>query len=368
MPKRTVEERFWEKVERRGPDECWLWLGGKTGGGYGYFWLDGRMVRAHRFAYGASCGTDTGGDAIGSRASVWLHELSLRKPGAPRASNEPREHFARKGCRGKSATTTRRYSLSSGTHLRRCKYALQEQRKQGVSNLPEGTRQTSKSSSVSVVLPAYVPNEELLEVTTRCLLSLHETEDDFQLIVIDNGSFSGASEELAKWADLYFRHEEPIGYARAVNIALETNWLHDWVCVINTDLDFIQDGWLEQLQRDYLETQGGILSPMDSEGEKKIHLDKSWFSCWLTHRSVIQKVGYFDESLPYRFHDQDYAIRVKRAGYEVMRDGAVQVRHIDSATYDVMNHDDSDERALMEKRWNAIDFNQWLHRGSPAPT
>lgn len=47
---RSVEERFWSKVDKSG--ECWLWTAGKTGGGYGHFHpaADG-PVRAHRLAY-----------------------------------------------------------------------------------------------------------------------------------------------------------------------------------------------------------------------------------------------------------------------------------------------------------------------------
>ncbi|EJM9281408.1 HNH endonuclease [Salmonella enterica] len=36
MPKkRPIEERFWEKVDKRGDDECWIWLGAtiQPGGG-----------------------------------------------------------------------------------------------------------------------------------------------------------------------------------------------------------------------------------------------------------------------------------------------------------------------------------------------
>ncbi len=56
--KKTNEERFWAKVDRRGPDECWPWTAGRLPDGYGQFW-DGtyrgpkrpRLTRAHRWAY-----------------------------------------------------------------------------------------------------------------------------------------------------------------------------------------------------------------------------------------------------------------------------------------------------------------------------
>ena len=52
-------ERFWSKVNRCGPDECWLWQGtialpNKCGQQYGNFGVfDGKTVnyRAHRFAW-----------------------------------------------------------------------------------------------------------------------------------------------------------------------------------------------------------------------------------------------------------------------------------------------------------------------------
>lgn len=50
-PRRTPEERFWDKVDRRAPDECWLWTGAVKDTGYGLLWLDGnRFALAHRFS------------------------------------------------------------------------------------------------------------------------------------------------------------------------------------------------------------------------------------------------------------------------------------------------------------------------------
>jgi len=58
---RTREERFWEKVSKRGPvpahrpdlGRCWVWTAGINGGtGYGMFGIrHGKMMDAHRFSY-----------------------------------------------------------------------------------------------------------------------------------------------------------------------------------------------------------------------------------------------------------------------------------------------------------------------------
>jgi len=50
----TDEERvkaFWGKVDKRGPDECWNWLGGKDRKGYGQFGVRGFTAKAHRVSW-----------------------------------------------------------------------------------------------------------------------------------------------------------------------------------------------------------------------------------------------------------------------------------------------------------------------------
>ena len=43
-------DRFWSKVDRRGPDECWPWEATRNQDGYGRFWL-GELKSAHRVAW-----------------------------------------------------------------------------------------------------------------------------------------------------------------------------------------------------------------------------------------------------------------------------------------------------------------------------
>ena len=42
---RPVEERFWPKVDRRGPDECWPWKGAHFASGCGKIRVGGRAGR-----------------------------------------------------------------------------------------------------------------------------------------------------------------------------------------------------------------------------------------------------------------------------------------------------------------------------------
>ncbi len=44
-----VEQRFWEKVEKT--KTCWNWTSAFNQKGYGVFNLNGKAVKAHRFAY-----------------------------------------------------------------------------------------------------------------------------------------------------------------------------------------------------------------------------------------------------------------------------------------------------------------------------
>uniref|UniRef100_A0A6M3KRH2 Putative homing endonuclease n=1 Tax=viral metagenome TaxID=1070528 RepID=A0A6M3KRH2_9ZZZZ len=43
-------KRFWDKVDIKGPNDCWEWMAGCRHG-YGGFHVGGKVVVAHRFAY-----------------------------------------------------------------------------------------------------------------------------------------------------------------------------------------------------------------------------------------------------------------------------------------------------------------------------
>lgn len=48
---RSMADRFWPKVARCGPGECWPWQAQTDTSGYGIIWDGKRRVAAHRFSW-----------------------------------------------------------------------------------------------------------------------------------------------------------------------------------------------------------------------------------------------------------------------------------------------------------------------------
>lgn len=59
---KTPDERFESKIDKTG--SCWMWtgwVGGPAGKQYGYIRINGKRLRAHKYAYMKAYATDPGG-------------------------------------------------------------------------------------------------------------------------------------------------------------------------------------------------------------------------------------------------------------------------------------------------------------------
>ncbi len=61
---RPLASRFWSKVDRRDPTDCWPWRGALLPSGYGRFGSAGRSLRAHRVAWELENGPISTGKVI----------------------------------------------------------------------------------------------------------------------------------------------------------------------------------------------------------------------------------------------------------------------------------------------------------------
>lgn len=44
-------DRFWRRVDKAGPNGCWVWTGGCSNTGYGSFSINGKNYATHRLSY-----------------------------------------------------------------------------------------------------------------------------------------------------------------------------------------------------------------------------------------------------------------------------------------------------------------------------
>ena len=51
-----TKNAFWNKVQIKGDDECWIWSGNRIANGYGRMYVTGKEYRAHRISYVISNG------------------------------------------------------------------------------------------------------------------------------------------------------------------------------------------------------------------------------------------------------------------------------------------------------------------------
>lgn len=243
---------------------------------------------------------------------------------------------------------------------------------------------------VTLILPNYAPDDEVADRALRFLKSLSDSlPTRVNMITVDNGTEEVSQTRsmllsmLRQVSDVFIHSDRPVGYARAVNVGLaiaETKY----VVVLNNDLTlpYPRDpllfslavgvkpvppstitSWLSDLVEVYESGGGpGVLSAMDYPCLPILY-DDSWYSLWMSDRATITKVGYLDGNLPYRYHDQDYSIRMHKLGFKVQRTGKVVVGHDEATTYKKMNVDEWPEQELMLKRYGAFTYAAWREMG-----
>lgn len=77
---------MWDRIDRRGEDECWLWLGARDRAGFGVIVITGKKWRVHRYVY-----TLTHGEFVGQLRHTCerricvnpAHYEVIPPPGAP---------------------------------------------------------------------------------------------------------------------------------------------------------------------------------------------------------------------------------------------------------------------------------------------
>lgn len=230
-----------------------------------------------------------------------------------------------------------------------------------------------KPRLVSIIIPAF----NQLEYCRQCVASvLMHTTYPYRLILVDNGSTDGVGDFFDSVPDAVVVHAgKNLGFAGGVNLGLERAEGH--VLLLNSDT-ITPRGWLERLVAALdADPRIGMVGPMSNcvSGSQQIdgltlsQMDEiNAFSeelsrrnagqlrdvarlvgfCLLIREETAAKVGRFDDTYGVgNFEDDDYCLRVLRAGYRLCVAEDCFVFHYGGRTFLGMGVVDDTWRALI---------------------
>ncbi len=214
---------------------------------------------------------------------------------------------------------------------------------------------------LSIIIPTY-NGKEYLQICLDSLLN--QTHENFEIIVVDNGSDDGSCEFITENYPevILIKFVQNLGFSKAVNGGIKAAD-GEYVVLLNNDTEAKED-WLEQLvkcikkdekifscsskmlqyhERLKVDDAGDELTLMGWAFKRgygfpvdKFNNDKDVFSSCagaaVYRKEIFEKIGYFDEKFFAYLEDIDICYRAKIHGYKNVYCSDAIIYHIGSAT------------------------------------
>lgn len=202
---------------------------------------------------------------------------------------------------------------------------------------------------ISLVIPIYLVNKDLVKMTDECLTSLFQnTNSGVELIIVDDGSPIKYMPNFGKLV----RIPTNSGYAHAANAGLQAA-TGDILILGNNDLVF-PENWLPALLFP-LNVGYDVATVWTSDQpnvvlEDRIEEGARFGSLFAMNREVYEKIGGFDEQFRSIFSDTDLRRRMLDQHIRIGKNLSEVVTHLARATHKVVDEDNSEGEFLMNQR------------------
>ena len=209
---------------------------------------------------------------------------------------------------------------------------------------------------ISIVIPVYNAHD----MTQECIDAIRENTQDFELIIIDNGSDPAFKAPFTGDIELrVIRNEENKGFPIAVNQGIRAAE-GDIICLLNNDV-IVTENWFERLEWHLLKYD--IVGPMTNfcAGMQRttvpVYQDKkelnqraiefqvenafqsqevNWIIgfCMAFKKSIFDEIGPFDESMwPSSGEEINFCFRAQAAGHKIGIARDIYIHHFGSVTF-----------------------------------
>ena len=191
-----------------------------------------------------------------------------------------------------------------------------------------------------------------LSYTKKFVESLFRYTDDFELIIVDNGSTDGTREFISKIPNVkLILNEDNLGYSKGNNQGLSIAE-GEYIAFLNNDI-LLYPNWFEKIEKVFQQENVGFISPREVNLKIKLYNESNFvnkykniyqveyeknfnaceFACVVTKRNIIDKIGVFDENYsPAFYEDNDLKYRAIQAGFGVYVLNTVCFYHFGSIT------------------------------------
>jgi GT2 family glycosyltransferase len=187
-------------------------------------------------------------------------------------------------------------------------------------------------------------------LTVRLLRSIAETTENYRVILVDNGSSAGdlrTAKCCLRDLDVLIENEVNRGFAKAVNQGLRVSDA-PYVCIQNNDTVMYQRGYARMIAHLEPDPALGIIGPLTNNANSEQRVPSAAyvgsgyalasglvaFFCVVIPRNVLETVGPLSEEYGLGYgEDDDYCIRLRRAGYKLGIALDVYVEHDHHVTY-----------------------------------
>lgn len=209
--------------------------------------------------------------------------------------------------------------------------------------------------TVSMVMPCYFKDVELVEMTKLALESIGD-EKPTEIILVDDASPLHPVIEGVT----YIRRKTNGRFPKAVNTGLK-HTTGDVIVVANNDIIFYP-GWLEGLLKGLERYDIASIRVSDSDGwntEELFTENDRFGSLWAMSRKVYETIGGLDTDFKLgAFEDLDYYNRAKKAGFDIGKYHGALVEHIGRATNskEFPNYEDfTSSKEVYIKKYGQVD-------------